>query len=286
MKYFGIAAILALSVTSAVLEPACKGQAGATSSDSQLQATPLPSDAASPPYKTRPIPQTEVTTPFAANATPAAMPLEFRSEDQMSDEDRALEKSAGLRISKGAQLSVLEFDKGAWSVQQLVCQALPDHLFLLFKKDNGPGDVSLFSAAIPRAGGSVHVIPIERRGFSLFSPATVNPITVAAFNRIRSDEPENKSVDWLATALCYAALAGARPAVSDAYAKSAGADLPFVFPPTLEVGQFGDSTVRFVDVANPKKPSEWALTFSSQGRLLKVEHFAAPIYAARPVPSN
>ena len=210
----------------------------------------------------------------------------------MTEADRALAATASARISASATEVGFEFDKGNWSHQQLVCQALPDHLFLIYKSDNGPGDLSLFSVAINRDGGSgrtsgsVRIIAIERRGFSLFSPASVNALTLAAFNHIRSDEPENKSVDWLATALCYASLAGARPAVSAITGNSATADLPLAFPPTLEVGLFGDSTVRFVDVATPRRPIQWALTFSSKGQLLKVDRLASPAYAVRPIPAN
>jgi hypothetical protein len=286
MKYFGIAGILVAVTVSAFSTSPCSAQAATPTSDPQSKVKQLPTDLSGSSYKTTPLPQVEVVAPFAANANPAAIPLEFRSEDQMTEADRALAATARARISASATEAGFEFDKGNWSHQQLVCQALPDHLFLIYKAGNGPGDLSLFSVAIPRVGGSVRIIAIERRGFSLFSPASINALTVAAFNRIRSDEPENKSVDWLATALCYASLAGARPAVSAITGNSATADLPLGFPPTLEVGQFGDSTVRFVDVATPRQPIQWALTFSSKGQLLKVNRLASPAYAVRPIPAN
>ena len=130
----------------------------------------------------------------------------------------------------------------------------------------------------------MRIIPVERRGYSLFSPAAVNALTVSAFNRIRADEPENKSADWLATALCYAALAGARPALSISPKDPADATESLVFPPTLEVGVSGDSTVRFVDLASEKRPVEWALTFSQKGELLNVVHFATPSFAVTSIP--
>ena len=76
----------------------------------------------------------------------------FRSESDMTQADRDLAASAQPAIRADAALAGVEFDRGNWSYQQLECQALPGHLFLLYKGDNGTGDVSLLSAAIPRTG--------------------------------------------------------------------------------------------------------------------------------------
>jgi len=250
-------------------------------------ANPAPADLSGASYKARPIPRVEVITPFVTNppSQEKTDPLRFLSRDQISASDQALVSGADLKIREGATLAGMELNAGRWGYLQLVCKALPGHVFLIYQSDNGPGDVSLFSAAIPRSSsGRVRVIPIERRGYSLFSPAPVNALTVAEFNRIRADEPENKSADWLGTALCYAALAGAQPALSPASIDSSAAAMPLTFPPTLEIGSLGDSTVRFVDVAKQNQPTEWALTFSSSGQLLKVDHFASPNYAVTPVP--
>ena len=293
MKPFGIAAIL-LAGWVAVLSPAPGDAQWGANTNSAQTSTPLPADLSGSSYKTRIIPEVEVPTPFAANARlpETSDPLEFLSQDQMSATDRSLAANADPKIREAAALAGLDFDRGKWRYQQLVCRALPNHLFLMFEADDGPGDVSLFSAAITRgAGGGVRVIPIERRGYSLFAPTPVNGLTVAAFNRIRADEPENKSVDWLATALCYAALAGAHPAISSAKQNSAAA-MPvaaataLVFPPTLEIGASGDSTVRFVDVSVERQPTEWALTFSQKGQLLRVDHFTTPNFAVTPIPAK
>jgi hypothetical protein len=212
--------------------------------------------------------------------------IEFRSQSQMTQPDRDLADGAQASIREDATLAGIEFGQGKWTYQQLTCQALPGHLFLLYKSENGAGDISLFSAAIARAGnGRARIIPIQRRGFSLFSPAPVNPLTIAAFNRIRLSEPENQNADWLATALCYAALTGAHPETTPTPDKSPDASLSLSFPPTLEVGNFGESTVRFVDVANPRQPKEWALTFNAKGQLLKVTNSAVPTYSVKPIPA-
>ena len=211
-------------------------------------------------------------------------PIAFRPENEMSQADRDLAASAQPAIRADAALAGVEFDRGNWSYQQLECQALPGHLFLLYKGDNGTGDVSLLSAAIPRTGhGHVRIIPIQRRGFSLYSPAPVNVLTIAAFNRLRAGEHTTKQADWLATALCYAALTGAHPDTSAIQEKSSDASLTLSFPPTLEVGGDGESTVHFVDSA-PAKPTQWALTFDSKGKLLKVTISAVALFAIKPIP--
>jgi hypothetical protein len=289
MKCLGILAAVFASAAIAFSAVSCSAQSGTDSSSATPPAKPLPSDLSGSSYKAKPIPQTEVLTPFAVNVPPSekANPIQYVTQDRMTEADRTLASGADVTIRDYATLAGMELDKGKWSYQQLVCHALPDHLFLIFELDNGPGDVSIFSAAIPRGGnGRVRIIPVERRGYSLFSPAPVNPLTVSAFNRIRADEPVNKSADWLATGLCYAALAGARPALSVSPKESATPNSELVFPPTLEIGSFGESTVRFVDVATERQPTEWALTFSQKGQLLKVDHFATPNFAVTPVPAN
>jgi hypothetical protein len=287
MKQFCIVTI-SLGVAATLLLPnTFCAQSSTDSSGSAPKTTPLPSDLSGDSYKRTPIPQVEIITPFSANSHSDKHPLEYRSQDQMTDTDHALVQSVNSSIHDGATFAGMEFDKGNWSYQQLVCQALPDHIFLIFKEDNGPGDVSIFSAAIPRSGeGRVRIVAVERRGYSLFSPAPVNALTISAFNRIRADEPENKSADWLATALCYAALAGAHPAISPLPKDSDGADFTLAFPPKLEVGSDGESTVRFVDVATGVHDTEWALTFNPKGLLLSVDHFATPAFSVTPIPSK
>jgi len=246
-------------------------------------------DSSSLPYKTKLLPPVETVTPFSGNAPSAAGTnlIEFRAEDQAAELDRKLAASAEPAIRDSATLAGFEFDKGKWSYQQLVCQAFPDYLFLLFKGDNGANDVSIFSAAIPRSAKTrIRIIPIQRRSYSLFSPAPVNAPAISAFNRIRADEPASKDADWLAVALCYAALTGAHPETTPSKDQSNDANFALSFPPTIEVESFGQSTVRFVDVARTNQPLEWALTFDSKGQLLKVDRFATPAYAVNPVPQT
>ncbi len=256
-------------------------------SNAPYATTPEPAISSGDTYKVRPVPSLVNQTPFPVEppASEAGKLIAFRPQSRMTEADVDLASSAQPSIRGDATLEGFELDQGKWTYQQLACPVLPGHLLLLYKGDNGTGDVSLFSAAIPRTGnGPVRVIPIERRGFSLYSPAPVNALNIATFNRIRAGEPASKSADWLATALCYAALTGARPQISAVQKASSGANLALSFPPTLEVGANGESTVRFVDSAVANKPTEWALAFSSKGELVRVTTFAVPLYAVKPIP--
>ena len=241
------------------------------------------------PYAARPVPQAKTLTPFSTNASSSGIGqfIVYRPLEQMSQSDRDLAAKTLPAIRDAAVFAGIEFDKEKWSYRQLECQALPGHLFLLFAGNSGVSDASLFSAAIQRAGkGRVRVIPVERRGFSLFSPAPVNLLAMAAFNRIRADEPAGPPPDWLSTGLCYAALTEPRLEVSASPSPSPEANLALSFPPTLEIGVDGESTVRFVNVAEPRQPMQWALTFDAKGQLVKVEHLPTPVYATTIVPKS
>jgi hypothetical protein len=239
------------------------------------------------PYAAKPVPQAKTLTPFSTNASPSGIEqfIVYHPLEQMSQSDRDLAAKTQSAIRDAAAFAGIDFDKEKWRYRQLECQALPGHLFLLFAGDSGVGDASLFSAAIPRAGkGRIRVSPVERRGFSLFSPAPVNALAMAAFDRIRAQEPAGPPADWLATGLCYAALTEPRSDVSSSSSPSPEANIALSFPPTLEVGVDGESTVRFVNVAESRQPMQWALTFDAKGQLVKVLHFPTPAYATTIVP--
>jgi hypothetical protein len=281
------AGISALALAFCSLGLAAQGaQSKPDAANAPYAVTPVPDVSSGVSYKSRPVPSLQNLSPFQSETPQSSSDklIEFRSQSQMTEPDRGLADGAQASLREDATLAGIELGQGKWTYQQLECQALPGHLFLLYKGENGAGDISLFSAAIARAGnGQVRIIPIQRRGFSLFSPAPVNPLTIAAFNRIRSSEPGN--ADWLATALCYAALTGAHPETASTPDKSPDASLSLSFPPTLEVGNYGESTVRFVDVASPRQPKEWALTFNGKGLLLKVTNSAVPAYTVKPIPA-
>ena len=283
--------MIAFALLAAVLfSVPCGAQSSANSSPASYQTKPVPVDSSGASYQTRPVPATQDLAPFsldAASPSTSAKPIEYLSESRMSATDRDLAASAESSIREGATMAGIEFDRGKWSYEQLACQALPEHVFLLFRENTGAGDQSLFSAAIPRSGnGRVVIIPIQRRGYSLFSPAPVNALSIAAFNRIRAGENSSKAADWLSTALCYAALTGGHPEAASSALQSTDANPALSFPPTIEVQDTGDALVRFVDVSTARQPMQWALTFNSKGKLLKVTRSATPLYAVKLIPAQ
>ncbi len=208
----------------------------------------------------------------------------FKSAEEMSEQDRAEAANAEAAIGEKAGFMGLGFDEGQWTYKQLVCPTLPNHLFLQYTRNNGVGDVSLFSASVPRGSeGRVRIIPIEMRGYSLFSPAPINALTISAFNHIRGEERAAgaDAPDWLGTALCYAALAGGHPQAArmpgaEESAKDLGAPTA-----TLEVEVNGGATLSFADVAAVPRPMEWTMIFDRKGMLLKAKHAPADLVTVR-----
>jgi len=194
----------------------------------------------------------------------------------MSPQDRDLAADAESSIDERAGFAGLEFNQGKWSYQQIVCPTLPNHLLLHFTRNNGAGDVSVFSASIPRGGdGRVRIIPIIRRGYSLFSPAPINALTISAFNHNRAEEHSEEAPAWLETGLCYAALAGAHPLAAPPEETDAK-KLPSAPPGRLVIPMHGGAVISFTDVSTIPRPTQWTMTFNGKGRLLKATHSAAP----------
>jgi len=234
-----------------------------------------------------PIVQHDPPLPFPpgrASSSPAV--IEFRAPRQMTEADRELEAGAESSISARAGIADLEFNQGEWAYRQIVCPALPDHLLLRFTRDNGARDQTVFTASIPRNGqGHVRVIPLIRRGYSLWSPAPVNAITIAAFNQIRREEGAAAGKDWLQTGLCYAALAGANPVVGP-LTPDATMHQPVPSLAEMEIPAKGGAIVRFTDQASVPHSTLWTLTFGPGGALLKVKREPASAVARWQVPSE
>jgi len=225
--------------------------------------------------KTLPAPGlTPPNVPFAidnARNTPERT-VRIISEADMTREDRDLLANAESSIQERAGVQNFEFNGPGWTLHQLVCPALPKHLFVRFTRDDGTRQMSIFSAAIPRDGnGRVHIIPVVRKGYSLFSPAPIGPLTVAAFNRIRAEEGAGSSADWLGTGLCYAALAGANPQIGELPADVKN-DITEMMLPTLTIKADGGAIIRFADIAASPNPMQWSMTFDPNGKLLKAAH--------------
>jgi len=237
--------------------------------------------------KVRTVPPPEPPIPFSVDtATSVSVPtVEFRTSDQITQSDRLLVANAESSIAEHAGLNGMAFAEGNWNYQQIVCPALPNHLFLQYTRNNGTGDVSVFSASIPREGeGRVRIIPILKRGYSLFSPTSINALTISVFNHIRVEEPmQDRSAKWEGNALCYAALAGAHPQIVAPDAEPApGKPIP-AMTAVMFVNVKGGETIRFADAAAKPRPMEWTMTFTARGKLVKATHTPVQMYAARPV---
>jgi hypothetical protein len=217
--------------------------------------------------------------------------LDFRSPEQMTAADRELADAGQAEITRRAGL--LGFDlgndgkeQGSWGYEQAVCPVFSQHVILEYSRSNGPGDVTLFSAVIPRGEGHVRVIPVRRRSYSLFTPAPSNTLTLNDFNHMVLEGQEGLSPDWLTLGLCYAALAGGhvRPAL---LAQTPQAEVyPLLAPATLTVSAKGGAEVRFDDETPHTNAMEWALTFAQDGHLLKVRHSVSRVLVERPVTGN
>jgi hypothetical protein len=222
--------------------------------------------------------------PFLPGGTKAedTQAIEFRSLDQMTRKDRELAGNAESSIAERATYTDLEFNQGTWSYEQVVCPALPNHVFLRFMRNNGTGDVSMFTASIPRGDeGRVRIIPIQLRGYSLFSPAPINALTISAFNHIRAEENPDKASapNWLGTGLCYGALAGGHPQVSNSVESPQRQKFPVAMKASLEVEGNGGAVISFSDIAAAPRPMLWTMTFDGKGRLMKATHSPAPLLA-------
>ncbi|HEV2137069.1 MAG TPA: hypothetical protein VGR47_22815 [Terracidiphilus sp.] len=232
------------------------------------------------PHRARTAIQTGPATafPLDKDEPPATTDVEFRSPDRMAEADRQLEASTQSAIAQRAGLENFQLNEGNWKWQQVACRALPNHLLLRFTRDNGAGDRSMFSVSIPRGKGHLRLIPVLRRGYSLYSPAASNDSSVAVFNQIRSEDGPHPDDGWLETGLCYAALTGADPSVGP-LTGNAALDSPA--PPLAEmiVTLRGDAIVTFTDQAARPHPMLWSLTFSRKGTLLKVKREPAVLNA-------
>jgi hypothetical protein len=246
---------------------------------------------ASAQNKQRTVPQEVEPRPFPAvgGEGKPVYTVEFRPADQITSQDHLLIANAESSIQEHAGFAGLQFQQTGWAYRQIVCPAFPNHLFLRYTRNNGAGDVSLFSASIPRNGeGRIRIVPILKRSYSLFSPAPVNALTISAFNHIRAEEGEGANSDWLGNALCYAALAGAQPEILPADA-ALGPHKPIpALRAVMDVQRqaHGVEVIRFDDAAARPHPMQWTMTFTRRGKLIKATHREAEVMAANPVPQK
>lgn len=235
----------------------------------------------------RAVPPPVQPAPFPANgARKPISTIELRSADELTQQDRLLIADSESSIAEHAGFAGLEYGQSNWTYREIGCPTFPNHLFLQYMRNNGSGDVTMFSVSIPRNGeGRVRIVPILKRGYSLFSPAPINALTISAFNHIRAEEGESANSDWLGNALCYAALAGSVPQIVPPDAT------PAVHKPIaalnaamdIQMQGHGMETIRFDDAAARPHAMEWTMTFARNGKLIKATHRPASLLTAQAV---
>jgi hypothetical protein len=200
--------------------------------------------------------------------------LEFRTPEQMTEADRELAEANQGEIARRAGLQGLNLTREGqeWGYEQAVCPVFPEHLILEYSRNNGNGDVTLFSAVIPRGEGHVRVIPVRRRGYSLWTPASSNALTINDFNHMVLEGHEGLSPDWLTLGLCYSALAGGHVRAALIPQSAADEAFPMLAPAMLTLEKKGGAEVEFADATPKTKAMDWVLEFDPKGRLVKVKH--------------
>jgi hypothetical protein len=231
-------------------------------------------------------------TPFPLDAhTRTISTLEFLAPDQMTAADQSLVVANEAEIARRAALQGFNLERASgWGYEQAVCPVFPDHLILEYSRNDGAKDVSLFSVAIPRgtgSGGHVRVIPVRRRSYSLWTPASSNELTLNDFNHMVAEGGKGVSPDWLTLSLCYAALAGGHVRAALVPASHEEEAYPLFVPAKLSVGDKGGAQIHLVDTTrypdSKAKAMNWVLTFAQNGRLLKVAHTVADEEIERPL---
>lgn len=253
----------------------CHSQSSPSDFSNNVHVVPAPSEPA--PFGT------------ARNSRTPAYTVRFHDIDQLPGQDRLLIANAESTIGELARSAGIEYNDKQWNYREISCPSFANHLFLQFSRDNGRGDVSVFSASIPRNGvGRTRVIPILKRSYSLFSPAPINALTISAFNHIRTEEGQNANDDWLGNALCYAALAGSKSQIasSDAWPGLHNPVPPLTAVLDVQFSNEWEEVISFDDTSAPAHPMEWTMTFTREGKLIKATHKPAGMLRAQPVPQN
>lgn len=248
----------------------------------------FPSDTSN---KVRTVPAPSEPAPFgtARNLPLPIYSVKFESADQLPPQDRLVIANAESTIGELARSAGMEYTENQWNYREISCPSFANHVFLQFSRENGRGDVSVFSASIPRNGvGKMRLIPILKRSYSLFSPAPINALTISAFNHIRTEEGQSANNDWLGNALCYAALAGSHPQIasSDAWPSLKSPVPPLTAALDVQFNNKGQEVISFDDLAAPAHPMEWTMTFTREGKLIKATHKPAGTLQALPVPEK
>lgn len=189
--------------------------------------------------------------------------VEIIPEAAMSAENKQLIAGVVPELRRRAAIDVISLDQHDWAIQQIGCTAFPHSLVLRYTSGKSPRERSEFIATIARAGREVGLIPIARKGYSVYSPTPTNAMTIGAINTLLAREDAKPPVSQIA--VCYAALIGAKPQAGH----DGGSFVKLEVPPAIKVPAAGDESVLVTTQAIPSQ--SWSLEFDHKGKLLKAE---------------
>lgn len=220
-----------------------------------------------------------LVSPFLTqNQSPETTTLKYVSVDQLGASDRALLQSSLPRIVTLAQEQGFDFQgqqggaPSGWIARQADCSALPGHLLFSYERAAGTHSEASFTVAIPRTGnGRIHLVPVERRGFTLYTPSRRNRITIAIFNDLLKDDARAVRSDWLGLGLCYAALAGDQVQAVTTHQPSSppstGIPQPTYTTASLSLSWKQPPAITFVGLPpGGSTPRQWTLIFTPPDR--------------------
>ena len=118
------------------------------------------------------------------------------------------------------------------------------------------------------AGDHVRVIPVRRRGYSLWTPSSQNSLTMHDFNHAgEAERPAVRLVDYQRTAMRLWPAGHVRGSLC---AESEEEHYPLPTSRRVTVYRKGGAEIRFVDAGPPTRRGEWVLEFAQSGELKKV----------------
>lgn len=212
--------------------------------------------------------------PFSLDATApgGAEGVEFRSAGAITPQDRQAISKAWAAMAKKAAENGFDLDPRGWTYEEIVSPAFSRHVLLLFLHDGSSGERSEFSAIVPRKDTEpLYVIPILRRGYSPYSPAEGNPLTMAAFNQALASERAHEKPYWLWISACYAALSGTQVILPSAKTNEGEDDAAgWATTPSLHAEDDGSAVARFAVEGTPGRFAAWELTFDRNGNVVRV----------------
>lgn len=214
---------------------------------------------------------------FGVTASSPAAAQQVAS-DGLSATAQAALQSRETELATSAQIYGYNLAVGNWAVEQSPCAAMPDTLLLRYRQEFPDGAESLFVAAVPRAAGRIHIVPVLYRGATPFVPAPTNPRNVALFNQLVS-QPFSKG-NSVALSACYAALTGAR--VSPDTGAAPKVEIAGAPSPTIHLEPQGK--LLGVTLATRESPSAyklWGLSLNQAGQVKSVKTTDETVYAAK-----